>query len=72
MTALKTKHAVKRHPAFRALTKVVDRGHTIFTIRLFFMGNPAINDRTVTVSDATRSGVFRKAALLLVTQRVTQ
>jgi len=72
VTPLETKHTVTRHPAFRSLTKVVERGHTLFTIRLFFMGNPAILDRTVLCADASRSKVFRKAALHLITQRVTQ
>jgi hypothetical protein len=44
---------------------------TIFIVRLFFMGNPAIHDRTITVSDATRLGAFRKAAIHIVTQRIT-
>lgn len=72
MTPLEIKHAVKRHPAFRSLTKVVERGHTLYTVRLFFTGNPAILDRTVSCISASRTEAFRKAALHLVTQRVTQ
>lgn len=72
MTPLEIKHAVRCHPAFRSLTKVVERGHTVFIVRLFFMGNPAILDRTVSYTGASRTEAFRKAALHIVTQRITQ